>query len=288
MKTHLTVFALSAILIVSVGMAPAFGQSDGRIIVNTDKDSYVSGETIVISGTVRDLYQGTQAALKVTAPNGNLVTVGQLEVAADKTFSHEIKASGQIKASGTYIVEVVYGLQGHSARTTFEFSDTEVPTEEQQTVPVTPPPVVDPRVTATTVSFEGIGDVVQYSITGGTLLGIMPNPGGTSLVVSIDATEDGSLTLTIPRTILDAKTADGEDDDFIILVDLEEVEFEETTTDTARTVTVAFPAGAAEIEIIGTMVIPEFGAIAAMILAVAVIAVIAISARSRLSIVPRY
>jgi len=43
-----------------------------------------------------------------------------------------------------------------------------------------------------------------------------------------------------------------------------------------------------QIEIIGTFVIPEFGTIAAMILAVAIISIVAISAKSRLSIVPRY
>jgi predicted secreted protein with PEFG-CTERM motif len=49
-----------------------------------------------------------------------------------------------------------------------------------------------------------------------------------------------------------------------------------------------FPAGTEQIEVIGTYVIPEFGAIAAMILAVAIISIIAVSARSKLSIMPRY
>jgi len=43
-----------------------------------------------------------------------------------------------------------------------------------------------------------------------------------------------------------------------------------------------------EVEIIDGAVIPEFGTIAAMILAVAIISIIAISAKSRLSIIPRY
>ncbi|NWJ29856.1 PEFG-CTERM sorting domain-containing protein [Marine Group I thaumarchaeote] len=42
------------------------------------------------------------------------------------------------------------------------------------------------------------------------------------------------------------------------------------------------------VEIIDGFVIPEFGTIAAMILAVAIISIIAISAKSRLSIIPRY
>jgi len=43
-----------------------------------------------------------------------------------------------------------------------------------------------------------------------------------------------------------------------------------------------------QVDIKDGVVVPEFGAIAAMILAVAVISIIAISARSRLSIMPRY
>ena len=43
-----------------------------------------------------------------------------------------------------------------------------------------------------------------------------------------------------------------------------------------------------EVEVADGLVVPEFGTIAAMILAVAIISIIAISAKSRLSIVPRY
>jgi len=129
--------------------------------------------------------------------------------------------------------------------------------------------------------------LIGYTITGGKLLGITPDVDANSLIISIDATDDGSLTLTIPRSVLDA-TINGEDDDFFVLIDGEEVDFDETTTSTDRILTIAFPAGAEEIEIIGTFVVPEFGTIAAMILAVAIISIIAVSAKSRLSIIPRY
>ncbi|MDH3854240.1 MAG: PEFG-CTERM sorting domain-containing protein, partial [Nitrosopumilus sp.] len=72
---------------------------------------------------------------------------------------------------------------------------------------------------------------------------------------------------------------------FMVLVDGEEWDDVEIV---ANKVTVMFPAGAETIEIIGTYVIPEFGTIAAMILAVAIISIIAVSAKSRLSIIPRY
>jgi len=278
MKAHLSVFALSAILIVSIGMAPAFGQSS--VVVTTDKASYSEGETILVTGEVSALLGGYALSLTVTAPNGNLVSIDQLTVGADKKFSTNLAAGGSLmKIEGTYTVTVQYGdNKNNVGGTSFEFGgSTSTPPSE----------VEESTVTDTTVSVQGSSDLIGYEITGGKLLGITPDVDANSLIISIDATEDGTLILTIPRSVLDA-TINGEDDDFFVLVDGEEVDFDETTSSTDRTLTIAFPAGAEEIEIIGTFVVPEFGTIAAMILAVAIISIIAISAKSRLSIIPRY
>ena len=95
------------------------------------------------------------------------------------------------------------------------------------------------------------------------------------------------MAITLPRALIDAKL-NGEDDDFFVLVDGEEVDFDETTTSTDRTLTIAFPDGAEEIEIIGTFVVPEFGTIAVLILAVAIISIIAVSTKTRLNVLPKY
>jgi predicted secreted protein with PEFG-CTERM motif len=278
MKTHLSVFALSAILIASIGMAPAFGQIQDSIVVTTDKASYSEGETIVITGEVRDLYSGIPVSVIVISSKGSIVTIAQVTVGADKKYSTEITAGGTMKTEGTYTVKVTYGTANRTAEASFEYGgSTSTP----------PPPPSGGVVTDTTVSVQGSSDLIGYEITGGKLLGITPDVDANSLIIRIEATDDGSLTLVIPRSVLDA-TINGEDDDFFVLIDGEEVDFDETTTSTDRTLTIAFPIGAEEIEIIGTFVVPEFGTIAAMILAVAIISIIAISARSRLSIIPRY
>ena len=44
----------------------------------------------------------------------------------------------------------------------------------------------------------------------------------------------------------------------------------------------------AQVEIIDGHVIPEFGVIAAMILAVAIVSIIVVTAKTKLSLVPRY
>ena len=278
MKTHLSVFALSAILIVSIGMTPAFGQQN-PIDVTTDKASYSEGETIVISGEVRELYSGTPVAVVVVSPNNSIVTIAQVTVGADKKFSTEITAGGTMKTEGTYTVSVTYGNETRSATTSFEFGGV----TEEETVEE-----VMSKVTDSTVSVQGSVNLIGYEITGGKILSIIPDVDANSLIISIDATDDGSLTLTIPRSVLDALLGNGDDDDFFVLVDDEEVDFDEVTSETDRILTIAFPAGAEQIEIIGTFVVPEFGTIAAMILAVAIISIIAISSKSRLSIIPRY
>ena len=280
MKSQLMVFALSAILVAGIGMAPAFGQIQNTIVVTTDKTAYSEGETIMVTGEVRDLYAGTPVSLIVKAPNGNMVSIAQLTVGADKKFSTEITAGGSLmKAEGTYTITVQYGNDNRSATTSFEFGGSTV--VEQPTETMTS------EVTDTTVSVQGSSDLIGYEISGAKLLGITPDEGAFSLIISIDAMDDGSITLTIPRSVLDATLPGGGDDEFFVLVDGEEVDFDETATSTDRTLTIAFPAGAEEIEIIGTFVVPEFGTIAAMILAVAIISIIAVSAKSRLSIMPR-
>jgi len=95
---------------------------DPSVSVTTDKASYSEGETIVITGEVRDLYSGTPVSVIVKAPNGNLVSITQVEIGSDKKFSTEMTAGGALmKSEGAYIVTAQYGTANRSAETTFEF-----------------------------------------------------------------------------------------------------------------------------------------------------------------------
>jgi len=266
------VLTLSAILIASIGAAPAFAQIVESIVVTTDKSSYADGETIVISGEVRDLI-GQAVGLRIVAPNGNIVTIAQLTVGDDKMFSTEITAGGPLwKSSGEYTVFVLYGSASRTAETTFSFG-------AGDGGPTTPP-------AGPSIDVEGY--TVDYKITGGQVLSITPDFEGNSLIIVISTTGDGELTITLPRAVIDAVLESGDDDEFFVLVDAEEYDFDETKTSDSRTLTIAFPDGTEEIEIIGTVVIPEFGTIALMILAVAIISIIAVSAKTRLRVIPKY
>ena len=273
MSTNLKIFSLIAILVASLGVAPVSAQILESVAVTTDKGSYASGETIIISGEVRQSLSQVPVTLQVFAANGNLVTIQQLDIGADKKFGYELTAGGVLwKSSGTYTIKVTYGSQARTAEATFEFGGS------GDTIP---------RPTGPTIGVDRTDYLLSYTIRGGSLLNVNPDDDANSLILTISTTSDGELTITLPRALIDAKL-NGEDDDFFVLVDGEEVDFDETTTSTDRTLTIAFPDGAEEIEIIGTFVVPEFGTIAVLILAVAIISIIAVSAKTRLSVLPKY
>ena len=293
------IFTLFGILITSVGTTTAFGQNES-IILNIDKTSYLEGETISISGEIENMIASNQISLIIQSPNGNLVALDQMTIGSDKQFSTEIKLGGKLmKQEGTYTIKVQYGEQ--SITTSFEFGGvTDMPenaleeTIVEDTVEDTVEDIVmedsvivDSIVTATTLTIQDSTDLISYEITNGKITNVIPDLDAVSLLIDIEAIDTGAITLTIPRSVLDS-TINDSDDEFFVLVDGEEVYFEEITTSTDRTLTIEFLAGAEQIEIIGTFVIPEFGTITAMILAVAIISIIAISAKSRLSIPLRY
>ncbi|MDE1815512.1 MAG: PEFG-CTERM sorting domain-containing protein [Thaumarchaeota archaeon] len=121
---------------------------------------------------------------------------------------------------------------------------------------------------------------INYTLTGATISDVQVNTHDTSLVILINSTSDGNLVVDMPRSLIDAK-AGANDDNFIVLVDDTYTSFHETKTGTDRTLSIAFNGGTERIEIIGTQVLPEFGSVSVAILAMSVVSIVVISARSR-------
>jgi len=303
MKTQLMVFTLFGILITSIGVSPIFGE-EGSVVVNTDKSSYFDGDIILVSGEIKYIALGDQLSLIIQAPNGNIVQLDQMEVGPDKKFSTEINPNGPYwKTPGMYKITITQN-ENNQATISFEFIGVSGDKVEEAIVEeaiveeaiveelveeaiVEEVIIMDSIITATTIKIQDSTDLISYEIINGKVKNVIPDMDAVSLLVYIESIDDGSITLTIPRSILDATINNG-DDEFFVLVDGEEVDFDEITTSTDRTLTINFSAGTEEIEIIGTFVIPEFGTIAAMILAVAIISIIAISSKSRLGMLSRY
>jgi hypothetical protein len=126
---------------------------------------------------------------------------------------------------------------------------------------------------------------IVYVMTEGMIKQVVPDEDAKSLILQIDSISNGTLAIKLPREVIDARFGDG-DDDFFVVVDGQEVAFDETKSGNERTLSIDYPAGTEEIEIIGTSVVPEFGAITAAILMTSIIAVIFIS-KSKLALNPK-
>lgn len=213
------------------------GLSFDPITVNVDKQTYSDGDTIVISGQVKELLPNTPVSLRIVSPNGQLITIAQLEISSDKKYHVELTAGRFLMNNeGTYTVTVLYGNQSRTANTTFNFKGTSG--------------VSKSIMTENKITVEGSNSAINYSIQGGKIISVVNDSGISSLIVNIDPIENGKITLTIPRSLLDARL-DDKDNDFFVLVDGEEIVFDELKTDTERTLTIAFSLNSKEIEIIG-------------------------------------
>jgi len=223
------------IVVQEAGGNSSYTQSS--ISVTTDKSKYVNGDVISITGKIVGQSSGIPVALRVVAPNGNLVTVVILDVNSNNKFSTQLIAGGALmKSGGTYTVTAIYGTENISAKTTFTFAGS---------IGGTP--------TSPTIQVTGTDFMVNYKITGGKIISITPDVEAHSIIISLSASQDGTLVITLPRSLIDAKMS-SQDDSFFILVNGVEVDFEETATSTDRTLTIQFPTRAQEIEIIGTSV----------------------------------
>jgi predicted secreted protein with PEFG-CTERM motif len=100
-------------------------------------------------------------------------------------------------------------------------------------------------------------------------------------VIYLDPTDDGIITITLHEEIIKPF----EDGAFVVIVDNQEMQ---DFTQVGNTLTIPCVAGTEKIEIHGSWAIPEFGVIAAMILAVAIVSIIVVTAKTRLSLVQRY
>lgn len=67
---------------------------------------------------------------------------------------------------------------------------------------------------------------VNYNVTGATVNDMYLDMNQTSLIISLQTTSDGNLTITLPRNLVDAKNG-ANDDQFFVLVDGADTDFQE-------------------------------------------------------------
>ena len=273
--------SLFVILSVLLTTPMAFGQEEAlgaqKITLTSDNTAYQEGDVITITGTIEKVIPEMPVTLQIFFEK-NLIQVSQVKVSQDGKFTDTFTAAGpQWQNEGTVIIKADYG--GASTELNIEFfkNTSGVYTSNYEVkIP------------------EGGTFDVPYTMKGGIISSMSLNQKNLSLVINIATSSDGNLNINLPRDGIDSMDNNGQDIDFIVLMyegnseipiqtDVRKVE----TGNEFRSIDIPVKDGDTKIEIVGTHVVPEFGTIAMIVLAVAIVSIIVVSAKSRLSIMPR-
>ena len=121
-----------------------------------------------------------------------------------------------------------------------------------------------------------LSNTVATEITTGKVTSIIAKTAKNSLVISLETTEDGVLSVTTSDFLLRPFN----DGNFLVVVDgekLHSVKYEN------KILTIPYTAQTEKIEVYGSYVIPEFGTVAVIVLAAAVISIIVLSRKHSMS-----
>ena len=284
MNRYVTLVPIAVLILAGAGVvSQAFAAT--TVTIDADKDVYDHDSIIILTGNVDPVDpNGSEVTIVCKSPGGaGVCGVYQLGVNSDGDFSVSINTSTFLmKKDGIYKFEANYGVLGEAAvsvELTNAVETSGVGTEVGTAVTGT---------TGTTVtgpsgeSFYKIGaGQIEYDITCNATPGFFANADDDSIVIYLDPTDDGIITVTLHEDLIKPF----EDGTFVVIVNNQEMQ---DFTQIGNTLTIPCVVGTEKIEIHGSWAIPEFGVIAAMILAIAIVSIIVVTAKTRLSLVPRY
>ncbi|MEO9308090.1 MAG: hypothetical protein ABI342_07250 [Nitrososphaera sp.] len=212
--------------------------SSQAITITTDKPSYIYGDRIVVFGTIKTVIPGNTLTVKILDPYSNVIQTGLATFNQDGSYIYVVDISGSLwKTGGLYTIVVQYGTTIQN-QTTFTYTSTTAPINGIFQVQ-------DPD---TLQIFK-----IPYVIFGGSITKMSFDPKMSSLTISIRSDNYGSVIISLPRKLLDAKSSDGSDASFMVTVDGEEsVVQKEQSDQNNRTLTIQFLQGDKIIQITGT------------------------------------
>jgi hypothetical protein len=246
--------------------------SEGPITVATDRDSYSVGSTVRITGEVDtgELGEGQKVLIRVINPDEEPYRYDIVEPSSDGSYSYSMVVGGDLAKSGEWQVLASYNLE--EVETSFELSQTGGGGGGGSS----DTPIFNLRVNDRTYPIE-----YELSDDSGQIEEMVVNYDKKRLVISIDSEQDGELMIVLPRNFIDAAN-NGTDREYVVTArdnavgDDVVVDFEESQNDDeTRTLVIQYEAGTDIIEIAGTTIVPEFGLVSALILAVAIAGIIA-------------
>ena len=127
---------------------------------------------------------------------------------------------------------------------------------------------------------EDLSDQFTTTLTSGVIHHIGGNTDDATLLVHLfGADDDGKLEIILNSDII----TPFDDGSYFVIVDGQEVEFMQMY----NTLHIEYDAGAEKIEIVGSHVVPEFGTIAMIVLAVAIVSIIVLTTKTRTTLIPK-
>ncbi len=265
----IAVLALLAISFIPISSAFA----EGTIQLNSDQDNIKATDTILVYGTVNDVTNFVPVKLSVIAPDGEIIFAPEITFDDNGEFKRLIHPPLPSFKIGTYTVVASHDDINDDARIQFAVQGDSLVKEPIISAPGTGDRVVVPGLEISAEALEGSDTI---TITGSAVtrdtditFSIHSPSGNLVSVEQITPSKNGQFSVEI-KTGGPLWTEDG------------------VYTVTANQGIASEFEDSVEVEIIEGRVIPEFGTIAAMILVVSIISIIAITAKSRLSVMPRF
>jgi len=285
MNKHVLFVAVAISILAGTGIVSQ-AYAAFTITMETDKDVYDHSSVITVTGTVDPIDENEiPVTIMLVNQYTSIVVIAQLDVNNDGSWSGQIHlnpANSLMSEDGVYEIRAQYGST--KITTSIELTNAVETSEEVETGTA----VTGTAVTGTTVtgpsgeSFYKLSvGQIEYDMTCNATPGFFANADDDSIVIYLNPTDDGIITVTLHEELIKPF----EDGTFVVIVDNQEMQ---DFTQVGNTLTIPCIAGTEKIEIHGSWAIPEFGVIAAMILAVAIVSIIVITAKTRLSLVPRY
>jgi predicted secreted protein with PEFG-CTERM motif len=214
--------------------------------------AYDHNSIITINGHAKLNNPDFPITITVSDPIGNIITVDQIMPTPDSDFQLTFNTGGPLwKKDGLYVIKA----QGGPASTIFKTS-VELSGASPSGVECSPN------------ELDADGYCIPYEITGATVSSVSLDQQSKSIVIMLSYSDAGTLTIKPSTDIIQGI--------FMVLVDGEESN--DVTID-GNEVTIMFPEGSEQIEVIGTFVIPEFGSVSSLILIIAIISVVIFSSK---------
>ncbi len=275
--TSVTLILLTVSLVsTSAFQSEVFGQTQGMSITATAKKG---SDAITVTGhTVSNI---TDVTFRVTSPNGNVVSVGQITPDASGDFETQFKIGPTWKENGLYTITAMQSVTQNSLYTLKVRVG--IVNGMTEAISVTSSNLEKGIIKDTAVTSQGLSVFADFEVgTNKIEITGVTNKISTDVTLTVNAPNGNvvSVNQVSPKMNGEFKTT--------ITTGGPLWKQDGMYTVTAQQGTDSRYKDSVQVEILNGVVVPEFGAIAALILAVAIISIVAVSAKSRLSIIPRY